>query len=366
MGNHRRPKPAGRARMTMLAATAGAATVLPVASAAHAAPSGNIEQVKAQVDKLYEEAEVATEKFNKAGEQQQQLQAETSKLQDRLAAQQARINELQSTLGAVAADQYRSGGVDPSVQLILSASPDEYLQRAGLQDQANDQQVAALRLARQLQLSMDQTRNETAAKLAELDRARQDLAERKQEAKAKLAEAQSILGGLEAADRAKVLADGNDQAASRGSGRTSPGDPSGSTGGGSSVGGGPSGSVGGSYTGPASGRAKSALDFAYAQIGKPYQPGGVGPSSFDCSGLTQSAWRTAGVSLPRTTWDQWNAGHHVSQSDLQPGDLVFYFQDLHHVGIYVGDGKVLHAPRLGKNVQIVPMNVMPYMGAIRP
>ncbi|MGK4584086.1 NlpC/P60 family protein [Kitasatospora sp. HPMI-4] len=365
MGIHRRPKPAGRTRMTLLAATAGAATVLPVAAGAHAAPGRNLEQVKAQVDKLYEEAEVSTEHFNKAGEQQQQLQAEASRLQDRLAEQQAKVNELRTTLGAVAADQYRSGGVDPSVQLMLNASPGEYLERAGLQGQANEQQVAALRLALQLQRSIDQTRNETAAKLAELDRARQELAEHKEEAKAKLAEAKSVLDGLEAADRAKVLADENDQAASRGSGRTSPGGSS-AAGGGSSATGGSGGSVGGSYTGPASGRAKSALDFAYAQLGKPYQPGGVGPSAFDCSGLTQSAWRAAGVSLPRTTWDQWNAGHHVSQSDLQPGDLVFYFQDLHHVGIYVGDGMVLHAPRLGKNVTVVPMNVMPYMGAIRP
>ncbi|MFB7667503.1 NlpC/P60 family protein [Kitasatospora sp. NPDC056138] len=352
MGNHRRPKPAGRTRTTMLVATAGAATILP-AAAAHAEPGKNIDQVKAQVDKLYEDAEVATEQYNKADEQQQQLQGETSKLQDRLAAQQAKINELQTTLGAVAADQYRSGGVDPTVRLMFDTSPEEYLQRAGLQDQANEQQVAALRLARQLQISIDQTRTETAAKLAELERARQTLNEKKAGAKSKLAEAQSILDGLQAADRAKVLADQNDEAASRGSSRTSPG--------GSSASG-----VGGSYTGPASGRAKSALDFAYAQIGKPYEMGAEGPNSFDCSGLTQSAWRAAGVSLPRTTWDQWNAGRHVSKSDLQPGDLVFYFDDLHHVGIYVGDGKVLHAPRKGKNVQIVPMDVMPYMGAIRP
>ncbi|MDH6125691.1 NlpC/P60 family protein [Kitasatospora sp. GP82] len=72
------------------------------------------------------------------------------------------------------------------------------------------------------------------------------------------------------------------------------------------------------------------------------------------------------MSLPRTSEEQWNAGRHVAKADLQPGDLVFYFNDLHHVGIHVGDGKLLHAPRTGKNVMIVPIDVMPYMGAVRP
>ncbi len=111
---------------------------------------------------------------------------------------------------------------------------------------------------------------------------------------------------------------------------------------------------------------KAILDFAYAQIGKPYQWGAAGPNSFDCSGLTQMAFRAGGVSLPRVSQDQWNAGKRIAKADIQPGDLLFYYNDLHHVGIYIGNGKLLHAPRTGKNVEIVGIDVMPYMGAVRP
>ncbi|MBO1417483.1 C40 family peptidase, partial [Streptomyces sp. FH025] len=120
--------------------------------------------------------------------------------------------------------------------------------------------------------------------------------------------------------------------------------------------------------GPATGRAADAVKFAYAQLGKPYVWGATGPGSFDCSGLTGAAWKAAGVSLPRVSQDQWNAGQRISRADLQPGDLVFFYSDLHHVGIYIGDGKMIHAPRTGKNVEILPIDSMdgPFMGGTRP
>ncbi|MGK4585978.1 NlpC/P60 family protein [Kitasatospora sp. HPMI-4] len=342
MGTRRRPKPAGRAKMTVLAATAGAASLFP--AIAHAEPGQSIDQVKAQVDKLNEDAESATEQYDKAQDEQRRLQADASTLQDRLAAQQEKINKIQGILGAVASQEYRDGGIDPSLQLILSNSPEQYLQRASQQNQASGRLANALREAQLLQRTMNQERAETAGKLAELDQTRTAMAAKKTEVQAKLAQAQSILNGLKAADRAKVLADsdGNGQAASRSSNRPS------------------------TYNGPASGRVKAVLDFAYAQLGKPYQWGATGPGSFDCSGLTQAAWRAGGISLPRVSQDQWNAGNHVAKSDLQPGDLVFYFSDLHHVGIYIGNGQILHAPRTGEDVRIVGLDVMPYMGAVRP
>ncbi|MFE1319482.1 NlpC/P60 family protein [Kitasatospora phosalacinea] len=340
MGTHRRPRPAGRARTAVLGAAAGAAVLLP-ATAATAEPTSGTAQVKARVDGLYEEAEAATEQYNKLDERAGQLQEEAAELQDRLARQQEKVLQYQETLGALAAEQYRSGGIDPGMQLMLSSSPDEYLQQAGLRTLAGNQQADALRDALRLQRSIDQERAETAAKLAELEQARTALGSKKAEVQAKLAEAGRILSGLQAAERARVLGD-DSPAASRSSAR------------------------GGTYDGPATGQTKAILDYAYAQIGKPYQWGAEGPNSFDCSGLTQMAYRAGGVSLPRVTQDQWNAGKHVARADLQPGDLVFYYSDLHHVGIYVGNGKLLHAPRTGKNVQIVGLDVMPYVGAVRP
>ncbi|MFZ0140885.1 MAG: NlpC/P60 family protein, partial [Aeromicrobium sp.] len=101
----------------------------------------------------------------------------------------------------------------------------------------------------------------------------------------------------------------------------------------------------------ASGRAKQAIDFATAQLGDPYSYGGTGPDAWDCSGLVQGSWRAAGVSLPRVVGPQYSATRHISMSQLQPGDLVFY-GDMSHDGIYIGKGKVIHAPHPGRSVEI--------------
>ncbi|TMQ93088.1 hypothetical protein ETD83_26080 [Actinomadura soli] len=139
-------------------------------------------------------------------------------------------------------------------------------------------------------------------------------------------------------------------------------------GGGTSSGGG-TGGTGGTYNGPASGPARAALSFAYAQLGKPYQYGATGPGSYDCSGLTMKAWAAAGVNVTRTTNSQYAATKRVAKSDLQPGDLVF-FNGLGHMGMFVGGGKMIHAPSTGKNVQIVSITsgyyLNGYYGAGRP
>ena len=119
---------------------------------------------------------------------------------------------------------------------------------------------------------------------------------------------------------------------------------------------------------PASGgtstsRGLVALAYARAQIGKAYVYGGVGPEVFDCSGLTGSAWRAAGVSLPRTSQQQFRAGRPVALEDLAPGDLVFYYSDISHVGLYAGGGQILHASRPGKPIGYDAIGLMPIAGA---
>ena len=116
-----------------------------------------------------------------------------------------------------------------------------------------------------------------------------------------------------------------------------------------------------------SSRAATAVAFAKRQLGKPYRFGATGPSSYDCSGLTLAAWRAAGVSLPRTSQQQYAHGHRVAKSQLRPGDLVFFYsQSPSHVGMYVGNGKIIHAPRPGRSVEYIKMSYMPYAGAVRP
>jgi peptidoglycan DL-endopeptidase CwlO len=120
--------------------------------------------------------------------------------------------------------------------------------------------------------------------------------------------------------------------------------------------------------GSASGSSKGAKALAYAkaQLGEPYARSGAGPSSWDCSGLTMMAWGSVGVSLPHSSRQQFNRGRPVAKSDLQSGDLVFFYSDIHHVALYAGNGQVIHAPRPGKSVEYIKMSYMPYAGARRP
>ncbi len=253
------------------------------------------------------------------------------------------MNELRTQLGGIAADQYRNGGIDPSVQLMLDSDPGAYLARASAQNQVVDSQAALLRQALAERRRLDQDRAEATATLAQLDQAATALAGEKKAVQDKLAKAQALLNRLSAADRAKVNA--QEAAATRAS-RSAAERPA--------------------FTGPVSGRAAAVVQFAYSQLGKPYVWGATGPSGYDCSGLTGAAYRAAGVQLPRVSQSQWNAGSRIARGDLQPGDLVFFYGDLHHVGLYIGDGKMIHAPRTGKNVEVLPIDAMPYVGAVRP
>jgi peptidoglycan DL-endopeptidase CwlO len=120
-------------------------------------------------------------------------------------------------------------------------------------------------------------------------------------------------------------------------------------------------------TAAASGAARKAVAFALDQVGKPYVWGAAGPSSYDCSGLTMASWQAGGVSLPHSAADQYNYGHHVSRDQLQPGDLIFFYQPIGHVTIYLGDGMMVSAPTEGQNVSVVPLSAFDgdYVGATR-
>jgi len=124
--------------------------------------------------------------------------------------------------------------------------------------------------------------------------------------------------------------------------------------------------------GAPSGAAARAVAFARAQLGKPYLWGASGPSSYDCSGLTMAAYRSAGVWLPRVSRAQWGAGPHVGLGDLAPGDLVFFAHDtgnpgtIHHVGVYIGGGTMIEAPYSGASVRVASIGRRDYIGAVRP
>ncbi|MET8695183.1 NlpC/P60 family protein [Streptomyces bauhiniae] len=345
MASHRRPKQPSRTRVTVLT-TAAAAAVALSANAANAAPSekpGKTE-VKAQVDKLYEQAEQATEKYNGAKEKQEKLQKEISTIQDNVARGQQDLNKLRDGLGSLATAQYRSGGIDPSVQLFLSADPDDYLDKASTLDQLSGQQVEALKKIQDKQRELAQDRAEATEKLKDLASTRTELGKKKKEVQGKLGEAQRLLNTLTAKEK-QALAAEQSRADRSSSERVQLGNAV-----------------------PASGRAGAAFSAAQGKIGTPYVYGATGPSSYDCSGLTSWAYAQAGVSIPRTSEAQANIGTRIySTSDLQVGDLVFFFNDIHHVGLYAGNGQILHAPRTGTVVRYESMSTIggPFMFGVR-
>ncbi|ATW48092.1 NlpC/P60 family protein [Streptomyces xantholiticus] len=340
MASHRRPKQPSRTRVTVLTATAAAAVAL-TAQTAQADPKPSKSEVKEKVDKLYEEAEKATEKYNGAKEQQEKLDEQIDALQDKVARGQEELNTLRDSLGSVASAQYRTGGIDPSVQLFLSGDPDTYLDKASALDQLGAKQTEAIQEIQAKQRTLAQQRQEAQSKLGDLAETRKTLGEKKKEVQGKLAEARQLLNSLTAAERAALAAD--ESRADRASARVDLGPAV-----------------------PASQRASAAFAAAQSQIGKPYVYGASGPNSFDCSGLTSWAFAQAGVSIPRTSQAQANAGTRIySQSQLKQGDLVIFYGDLHHVGFYAGNGQVLHAPRSGTNVRYESINNMPFQFGVR-
>ncbi|WP_030564276.1 C40 family peptidase [Streptomyces aureocirculatus] len=348
MGSHRRPAapPTGpdrcvrTATITVLSAAATAAAL--AAAPAGAAPQEPRSDTKAKVDRLYEQAEKATESYNKADELTDQLRTEVDRAKDKVARGQERINTMRGALGSLAGAQYRSGGIDPALALLLSSDPDRYLDRATALDRVSARQSGELTKLQRAQRALTQERAEATLKLAELEKSRKTVARHKRTVESKLAKARQLLNSLTKKEREGY----------EGSGRPSR----------SARDGAPDLAGAGA---PASGRAAAAIAAARSAVGKPYVWGANGPAGFDCSGLTQWSYGKAGVGLPRTSQAQAGAGRRVPLGQAQPGDLVAYRGDASHIGMYVGNGQVVHAPYPGAAVRYDPVGMMPVSSVTR-
>lgn len=340
--SHRRSTQPGTGRsvrVTVLSAAAVTAAATLGAATANAEPQDTPQAAGARVDRLYTEAEQATEQYNKAGENAGRLRGEVRRAQDRAARGQERINGMRTALGSAARAQYRAGGIDPSLALLLSSDPDNYLDRAAALGRIDDRRALALAELRKAQRVLAQTRAEAARSLAGLERDRAAVSRHKRTVVRKLAEARRLLKSLPGADRAAF------ERASRG-GRDAA-----------------AGTVEGLPAGSA--RSAAAVMAVRQALGRPYVWGASGPSGFDCSGLMQWAYARAGVSLPRTSQAQRYAGRMVPLSEARPGDLVAYRADASHIGMYVGNGQVIHAPYPGAPVRYDPVGMMPVSSVTR-
>ncbi|MEW1778036.1 NlpC/P60 family protein [Streptomyces sp. NPDC086777] len=350
MAAHRKPRQrslgGSTARTAVTLALAGAATATAFEGTGNAEPQLTPAQVKAKVDQLYQEAEEATQKYDGAKEKADTAQRRLKSLQEETARAQQKLNSARDALGLVAAAQYRDGGIDPAWQLALSSDPDQYLDNAAIAERAGDRQAGAVTRVRQQVRDIEQLRGTAHVELTALRSRQAELQREKTAVDGKLDEARQLLDRLSPQQRSAVTADDGTGRASRSAADARA----------------PLTAGGVAAT---DSRAAAAVAYAYSKLGSPYVWGATGPDAFDCSGLAQAAYRSAGVSIPRTTYAQINAGRRVSRSELQPGDLVFFYSGISHVGIYIGNGQMIHAPNPSAPVRIAPIDEMPFAGATR-
>lgn len=386
MASHRKPRTtrphapavgvttAALASATLLSAQ-GALAAAPAAPAAPPKPRPTVEEVRAKVDRLYREAGTATQEYDRAKEATDRKRREVGRILDDVARRTETINVSRRALGSYAAAQYRAGAVGPTATLIFADSPQGYFDQSHLLDRLSDRQRTQIASYETQRAAAAKQRTRASRSLAELTASQTALRTSRRAVQDKLAQARTLLARLTAEEKARLAelerereaearrkaeerVEAEERARAEAAERlrragTRPAPPKPTT---------PPPSGGSSYAA----KAEQALAFARAQIGRPYVWGATGPSSYDCSGLTQAAWRAAGVDLPRTTWDQVKVGTRVATADLLPGDLVFFYDDISHVGIYIGGGKMIHAPKPGAYVREEPIFYMPIYGSVRP
>ncbi|MCX4698473.1 NlpC/P60 family protein [Streptomyces sp. NBC_01352] len=373
MASHRKSRPSGTrvaGIRTPALATAALTSVALLSQTANAAPSADdkpsLEEVEKKVDDLYRQAESATDKYNAAQEKTAKQRKRVDTLLDDVAQRTQSLNEAREELGTFAAAQYRTGASAPdTATFLLADSPQDYFDQTQLMGRLTNRQKGAVDDYVTEQSETMKKRQEATESLQTLTKSQGELKTAKATVQTKLADARALLSQLTAEEKARLAAIerkkqqeaaakaaelARQQAAeqkAREEAAAQQETDSGSSSSSSSTTTDSSTATDASYAT----KAEKALAFARAQIGKPYVWGATGPESYDCSGLTQAAWKAAGVDIPRVTYDQVKAGTTVSVSAAQPGDLVFFYDDISHVGLYIGNGMMIHAPKPGAYVR---------------
>lgn len=332
-----------RVRTYALRLAVAAAVVAPVAlvgGTASAAPTPTAAQLQAQIQKTQHEAEVATEQYNGAREQLTSVNVRVAAAKARQARQQQLVAQARRAVGQIAAETYRQGDL-ASLSLFLGNDPDGMLAESGLLATLGDRRAAAISHLVVAQAQLKQDSADLFQQQSRLMKTEASAAAAKKAAQAKNSAAKAQLARLNAAQVAALA-------------RSSRGDVR----------------VGlkcseVSIQAP-NAQVQKVLDFACSHLGDPYRYGATGPSSFDCSGFTLRSWQAGGVTLPRTAAEQAGAGTRVSVSSLRPGDLIFFYSPISHVGIYLGNGLMIHSPHTGDVVSIASARVNQIVAATRP
>lgn len=311
-------RPARRRGMALIASLVLAAGLFAVPSA-HADPKITVKDV----EKAFHEVEVVNEQVNQLGVQVKQTQAEIDDITADIGSELVDFRRQKEELSGAIVQQQLDAPLGPTANLLTSQNPDQFLAGLGAVRALNNTRADALE---QFGLKSQELKN----RRAQLKDRKKDLTAATKDADAKRAQirkkyeaAKAELARLTAAEQTAFNQSNTD--------------------------------VDVDVDVKAGGRAKAALAFAMAQIGDPYVYGGTGPNSWDCSGLVMKSWAAAGVSIPRVVGPQIAAGQAVSMDALQPGDIVAY-GDMSHDGLYLGNGRVVHAPRPGKSVEVTSLS----------
>jgi peptidoglycan DL-endopeptidase CwlO len=400
MASHRFPA----VRTAVAAVIVAAVSVALLPEAGQAAPKPTIAQVQAELAVLNNEAEVAQEKLNQTQLDVVAAQRTLGVAKARVAASQARLAQARGSVGQIASAMYRGGGMDASLQLFLADSPTQYLEQMSALAGVSSRESNILRIAATAKLRLDSDQRAMTQQLGVVRGLRDSAAADYAQVQAAQASETALLNSLEASQRAALaaaaerarqlaiqraraaLAAEAAQAAAQAAATAranaaaaaaaaaaahrrktvkapvSPAKP-------------ParhkpvrapvsSGGVGGG--GGGGGIGARVVAYALSKVGDAYVWGAAGPSAYDCSGLTMRAYQQVGISLPHSSSAQWSSGRRISVGNLQPGDLVFYYSPVHHVGIYIGGGMIVNAENPGVGVTITGLYSMPYDGAVRP
>ena len=318
-----------------------AAVLIPIS--ADAAP--NLIEVQGRVRDLQEQATTAAEGAQEAKVTLAKLNKTLVTVQQEASQQGASVTAMNKLIGAIAADQYKSGPLSKSLELLFSSDPSLYLSTAGSLEAVTRKKSADLKKFSVATQRLNATSLTVADKLSLVKAAEAKFRKQLAIANSKLDEAEALLAKLTAAERER-LAKLNDDEENADQQRSL--------------------ADAGKY-GSVSGRGGAAIKYALAQIGDRYIFGADGLTTWDCSGLTMRAFGAAGVSLPHSSRAQYKYGKAISRKELQPGDLVFFGKPISHVAIYLGGNRMLHAPRKGSRVKIAEFDLgkKPYIGARR-
>ncbi|WP_433466356.1 NlpC/P60 family protein [Spirillospora sp. CA-128828] len=330
-----------RRRITALTASVALFAGLLPAAPAWAEPKPTRKELTAQQKKLADETEKLSEQYNGLRERLRQAQRAAKVAEGNAARQKKALEEARARMVKVAADSYKNGPSDPAAAFASADDPQAILDRSATLNYFARQDGGRVAQLLQTMQSAERARKSAEARANQVRQITDEAKKKRRELQAKLKKVEAKLG----------------------------------TGPAGRVNGGPVPNV---DAGGASAKAMGAVRAALSQLGVPYSWGGgnaSGPSygtaqganikGFDCSGLTLYAYAQVGIGLGHYTGSQYNAGTRVSMSQLKPGDLVFFYSDLHHMGMYIGNGKMVHAPQTGDVVKIAPIAGRPFAGGVR-